>query len=113
MSIEATVRETKEVVIEGHNLVVLTYITGREQRSVQVNLLDKLEVSGGTAKELSGLKGSMMLDQRDEYVNIIVKSIDGKTDNTLEEVLNLPSKESDAIFQYVSNIVEGKEVASN
>lgn len=113
MSEVATVRETKEVTIEGHKLVVLTYITGREQRSVQVNLLDKLEISGGASKELSGLKGSMMLDQRDEYVKIIIKSVDGKSENTLEEILNLPSKESEAIFQYVSNIVEGKETASN
>lgn len=105
-----TKRETKELVIAGHTVVALTYITGREQREVQVKLLDKMEVNG---TNLSGLKGSMMLDQRDEYVSVVIKSIDGKTENVLEEILNLPAKEGDAIIKYVSDLVEGKDPATN
>lgn len=111
---EATVRETKEVEIKGHKLVVLTYITGRELQETQRALMEQLELSqnGGKA-EVTGLNGAMMLTQSNKYIEIIVKSVDGKTEKVLDEVLDLPSVVSTAIIEYVNAIATGKDPASN
>lgn len=112
----ATVRETKEVEISGHKLVVLTYITGRELREAQRTLMERLELvqgSNGSKPEVSGIKGDLILIQQNKYIELIVKSIDGKTENILDTVLDLPSTASVAITNYVSAIAEGKDPATN
>lgn len=113
--VATNVRETKEVTVAGHKLVVLTYMTGRELRETQRVLLEKLELTqGNTGKtEVTGLKGDMMMLQQNKYVEIIVKSFDGKTERIVDDILDLPAKDSVAIMDYVTAIAEGKEIASN
>lgn len=112
MSNEEIVRETKEVVIDGHTLKVLSYITGREQRAVQASLYETVDIDGGTG-EVSNIKGSLMLVQQEKYAEIIVKEIDGSSDNVLDAILRLPAQTTAKIMLLVSNISQGKEAAVN
>lgn len=105
-------RETKEVIIDGHVLKVLSYITGREQRAIQASLYETVDIDGGTG-EVSNIKGTLMLVQQEKYAELIVKEIDGKTDNILDNILKLPALTSAKIMMLASNISQGKEAAIN
>lgn len=107
-------RETKVMEIAGHTLKVLTFITGYDQRAVQEAILAKLNMTTENGKaEVSGMNTGLLLVQKDEYVKLIVKEFDGKTENILDAIMNLPVRESEAIQKVISDISEGKEVANN
>lgn len=112
MSNESIVRETKEVVVDGHTLKVLAYITGREQRAVQASLYETVDIDGGTG-EVSNIKGTLMLVQQEKYVDVIVKEVDGSSENILDTILNFPAQTTAKIMLLVSNISQGKEAAIN
>lgn len=112
MSNESIVRETKEVVVDGHTLKVLAYITGREQRGVQASLYETVDIDGGTG-EVSNIKGSLMLVQQEKYAELIVKEIDGSSENILDRILNMPAVTTAKILLLASNISQGKEAAIN
>jgi len=112
MSNEEIVRETKEVTVDGHVLKVLSYITGREQRAVQAAIYETVDIDGGTG-EVSNIKGTLMLVQQEKYAELIVKEIDGKTDSILDTILNMPAATTAKIMLLVSNISQGKEIATN
>lgn len=54
-----------------------------------------------------------MLVQQEKYAELIVKEIDGKTDNILDNILKLPALTSAKIMMLASNISQGKEAAIN
>ena len=112
MSNEEIVRETKEVVVDGHTLKVLAYITGREQRAIQAAIYETVNIDGGTG-EVSNIKGDLMLLQQEKYTELIVKEIDGSSDDILNRILNMPAVTTAKIMLLASNISQGKEAAIN
>lgn len=103
-------RETKELTIGGHKIVAHTYVTGREMRDIEGAMMDKLEMSQKDgSQEIKGFKGSMLANRQDMQIKAVVVSVDGKTENVIDAVLDLPSKESEAILDYVKEITEPKK----
>lgn len=106
-------RETKEVTVAGHTMTVLTYINGYDERAVQEAILKTLELNDSGKADVSKMNGSMILIQRDKYAELIVKTLDGSSEDILNRILILPSKESSAIMTVVSDIATGKETANS
>lgn len=103
-------RETKTVNVAGHEVVMYTYITGREARNIESTLMDKLEMKQkGGEQEISGFKGSMLTERQDMQIKAVIVSVDGKTDDVVGAVLDLPSKESEEIMTYVKELTESKK----
>ena len=61
------------------------------------------------AQEITGFKGSMLADRQDMQIKMVVVSIDGKTENIVNAVLDLPSTESEQIMDYVKELTEPKK----
>ena len=106
-------RETKEITVAGHTMTVLTYINGYDERAVQEAILKTLELNESGKADVSKMNGSMILIQRDKYAELIVKTLDGSSEDILNRILILPSKESSAIMTIVSDIATGKETANS
>lgn len=104
-------RETHEVNIGGHIIVVNDYITGREARDIESTIYDKIEMSQSTQRgtEITGFKGSILKEKQDMQIRAVVVSIDGKTEGILDAILDLPYKESDEIIRVVLSIAEPKK----
>ena len=109
-------RETKEVKAGKNTLIINTYITGREARDIESSLMDKLEMSQNVEKgtEIKGFSGSLLRDRQDMQVKYIVVSVNGKSENILDTILDLPVKESEEIMEIIRGVAEPKkEAASN
>jgi len=107
-------RETKELIVGAHKLVVKTYLTGRELRIIQNEMMDNLEMkqkSGET--EITGFKGALLRAQEDKQITTTVLSFDGSTEGILDKVLDLPAFEYQEVVAYIKEITEKKEVASS
>jgi len=104
------IRDTKELKIGIHTIIVNTYITGRELRNIESAMMDKLEMSqkDGT-QEITGFKGSMLSDRQDMQIKAVVVSVDGVTENIIDAVLDLPATESEQIMDYVRTLTEPKK----
>lgn len=104
-------RETREVKVGEHVLVVNSYITGREAREIESTILDKVEMSQSTTNgtEIKGFKGSVLKEKQDMQVKAVVVSIDGNKENILDTILDLPSTESEKIMELVASIAEPKK----
>ena len=111
---EATPRETKELTIGNHTLTVLTYLTGREYRAINANLVEKLEIKqNGNKAELQSLKGEFITMQEDERIAKVVQLFDGSAERIVDRIVDLPNNEYAPIIEAINNIAEGKGVASN
>lgn len=110
-------RETKEVKVGDHTLVVHTFITGREARDIEGSMMDKLEMSQSTDKgtEITGFKGSQLKERQDMQIKAVVVSFNEVTETAkvLDAILDLPSKESEEIMNVVKEIADPKEDAGN
>lgn len=112
---EENIRETKELTVGSHKIVVNTYVTGRELRNIESSMMDKLEMSQKDgSQEITGFKGSMLADRQDMQIKAVVVSIDGKNDKIVDAILDLPAEESEQVMDYVKEITEPKkEEAAN
>ena len=109
-------RETKEIKVGNHVLIVNTYITGREARNIEGAIIDQLEISqsAGEGQKVEGLKGAQLKDRQDMQIKSVVVSVNGKNENVVDLVLDLPSDDSEKIMELVIEIAEPKkETASN
>lgn len=108
---EQNQRETKTVKVGAHEIVMHTYITGREARDIEGALIDNIEVKQGIdgGAQISGMKGSQLKMRQDEQIKAVVVSIDGVTDNVLDLVLDLPHSESEQIMELVREIADPKK----
>ena len=113
---ETTQRETKEVKVGKHTLIVNTYITGREARDIEGSMMDKIEMNQSTTNgmEITGFKASHLKDKQDLQVKAVIVSFNGSNENMLDKILDLPSKEREKIMEIARDIAEPKkEVAGS
>lgn len=107
-------RETKEINVGGHVIVYKTYLTGREEREIQNQMLNQLELNQKSGEpEITGFKGAMLREQQDKYILNVVVSIDGSSENILDRLLDLPSTQFNKVMEVVQEIAEKKETAAS
>ena len=103
-------RETKTLTTpQGKELVLKTYITGREARAIQNVYLDKLNLKQtAQGQEMDGLKGSATGEAEDKAVEMVVVSYDNKTDDLVNIILDLPVSETNFIKQAINEVTNPK-----
>ncbi len=104
-------RETKEVKIGSHILIVKTYITGREARDIESAFMDKLDLSQSQEKgtEIKSFKAGQLKEKQDMQVKSVVVSFDGQKENVLDLILDLPVAESEEVMNVIRDIAEPKK----
>jgi len=96
-------RETKEIKtpIDGHKVFIKTYITGREYGEIEDILYSGIKISAiadgrGAGANANLDDGSFIKKQTHKTIELLVVSVNGKTNNVLNDVLDM--KKDDYLF---------------
>lgn len=111
--IESTRQTTTFKTPNGHEIVAYSYLTGRDERALQAVYYEDFEITAadvkaGKAEERSKISGLMMNRMHDVEIEQIVVSVDGKTENILDLVLDLRKEDYLAVREHI-NVVTGKK----
>ena len=92
------------------------YITGREKRALTNVFLTGDLTFSADAGQVKGLKGSMVETAEDLAIKTVVVSVDGKTDDIVNSVLNLRSEDYAFVVKEINKItadLKGEELKKN
>ena len=107
-------REQKEITtpVDGHKVVIKTYLTGREYREIENVFLRQAKVN--TAGQQSGeFDGSIVKVAEDRLVEQAIISIDGKPDDILNRALDFKNADFAYLIKELNEMkygeIEGKK----
>jgi hypothetical protein len=98
--------------IEKHEIVLKSYITGREYRQINTAFMRDVEIEAnakGETPTMKGLKGSAVEEYENAQLKHVVISIDGSLENVLERILDMRIEDYEFIAKKVRNIIGEKE----
>ena len=101
--------ETKTIKTSGgHEVVLKSYLTGREMNEVM-----KFALKGSVINELgkSELSGESLVSLEEKALEFLAVSVDGNAENAFETICNLPASEYAEVAQVVYQIVDIKSFA--
>lgn len=104
-------RETKNIQTPNkHEVVIKTYITGREKREIQNIFLNEVEMNVvGKQANMTNIKGDLVARAEEKTIELLVVSVDGKTENIVDLVLDLNSEDSDFITDAINEMTSKKK----
>jgi len=108
-------RETKKIKTEnGHEAVVYTYLTGRDERELKKRMFESMDQNPGAGADpqeaVESMGGDQIIVQDDVYIEAVVKSIDGKKDNIVDRLLDLRSDDYREVMDHVEEVSGLKEI---
>ena len=106
-------RETKVVItpLGNNNVVIKTYLTGREKRAL-TNIYLKGDMSFNLeGKDIKGFKGEIIEEAENLAWKTVIVSIDGKSENIVEIILDMRVEDYQFVINEVNNIVSDKNFA--
>ena len=92
--------KTIKTPIDGHEVAIKTYLTGREKRALTSVFL-KGGLSFDISGEIKGLQGSIYEEAENLLFQTIVVSIDGKAEDIVNTILNMRAED----YQFIVNEV--------
>jgi hypothetical protein len=107
-------RETKTFTTKGgHEIVHKTYVTGRESNEIQKVLLKDVKIEAGMGTKLSpfmsGFSAASITELNNKTIEILVVSVDGKKENVLDIVLDLPNTDYSEVVTALNEITGEKK----
>lgn len=102
-------RETFEIVtpIKGHVVVLRSWITGRESQKIDGAMFKGVGTTQDGKKLTPKLSESMLSDQENASIEVVVVSVDGKENDVVNAVLNMRAKDYSYVTAEVSKVVDG------
>lgn len=101
-------RETKEILTPGGLKIVLkTWLTGRERREIRYSMLKDMNLKSGvdnSADVSYNITADQIVASEDSLIKSIVVSVEGKSDNILNDILDLRAPEYEFILAEVRKI---------
>lgn len=91
----------------GKEVVIKTYLTGREKLQLQEALLAEMKVKlpgAGVAPEIQEVPGSVLVAQEKKLIELAIVSYDGSATDVYNRIMDLPSDEYDSIKAEVDKI---------
>jgi hypothetical protein len=102
-------RETFEVVtpVKGHVVVLRSWITGRESQKIDGAMFKGVSTTQDGKRLTPKLSESMLSDQENASIEVVVVSVDGKENDVVNAVLNMRAKDYSFVTSEVAKIVDG------
>lgn len=102
-------RETFEIVtpIKGHKVVLRSWITGRESQKIDGAMFKGVGTTQDGKKLTPKLSESMLSDQENASIEVVVVSVDGKENDVVNSVLNMRAKDYSFVTAEVQKVVDG------
>ncbi|MCK5268560.1 MAG: hypothetical protein KAR07_10340, partial [Spirochaetes bacterium] len=105
-------RETKEIItpIDKHRIIMKTYITGGEDKMIK-RIWQSIEmtVEGKSTKSKSFNMADKAEDAEKKVVELIVVSINEKTESIVDTILNMKKKDCKFIEKEIEKITEDED----
>ena len=102
-------RETFEIVtpIKRHKVVLRSWITGRESQKIDGAMFKGVGTTQDGKKLTPKLSESMLSDQENASIEVVVVSVDGKENDVVNSVLNMRAKDYSFVTAEVQKVVDG------
>ncbi len=102
-------RETFEIVtpVKGHVVVLRSWITGRESQKIDGAMFRGVGTSQDGKKLTPKLSESMLADQENASIEVVVVSVDGKDNDVVNSILNMRAKDYSFVVAEVAKVVDG------
>lgn len=102
-------RETFEIVtpVKGHVVVLRSWITGRESQKIDGAMFRGVGTTQDGKKLTPKLSESMLADQENASIEVVVVSVDGKEGDVVNAVLNMRAKDYSFVTAEVQKVVDG------
>ena len=92
----------------GHEVVIKSFITGYDSRAIEIAYAEGIE-NGPDGKPTAVSYIKQYNKSKDRAIEIVVVSVDGKTEDILKEVLSLPTTETKEIIVKINEVTEAKK----
>lgn len=84
------------------------WITGREKRQIDSILLRNVEMKQrGTDQEISGFNSQLLEESENMALSVIVVSVDGSASDVVNNILDMPARDYEAVVKAVREIKDG------
>lgn len=102
-------RDTFEIVtpVKGHKVVLRSWITGRESQKIDSAMFKGVGTTGDGKRLQPKLSDTMLADQENASIEVIVVSVDGKDNDLVNTVLNMRKQDYDFVLKEVDRVVNG------
>jgi hypothetical protein len=102
-------RETFEIVtpVKGHVVVLRSWITGRESQKIDGAMFKGVGTTQDGKRLTPKLSESMLSDQENASIEVVVVSVDGKENDIVNSVLNMRAKDYSFVVAEVAKVVDG------
>jgi len=102
-------RETFEIVtpVKGHVVVLRSWITGRESQKIDGAMFKGVGTTQDGKRLTPKLSESMLSDQENASIEVVVVSVDGKENDIVNTVLNMRAKDYSFVVAEVAKVVDG------
>lgn len=103
-------RELKTLEIQGHNIVVKAYATARESQAINTAVYKGISIEiVNEAPRLKDFDPSSTFLLHNAMVENLVVSVDGKSENVLDTILDLQSDVFDELIRQLDAVVSKKK----
>jgi hypothetical protein len=102
-------RETFEIVtpIKGHVVVLRSWITGRESQKIDGAMFKGVGTTQDGKRLTPKLSESMLSDQENASIEVVVVSVDGKDNDVVKAILDMRAKDYSFVVAEVAKVVDG------
>jgi len=103
--------KTIETPEDGVEVKIYTYLTGREKREITNIFLSsaKLSINGTDEARIKAdnFDGSVMNRANDKAIELLVHSVNGKTENKLDAILNMKVTDYEYVLEQINIVQQG------
>jgi len=113
ITIKDKIMETKEIItpIDKHKVVLKKFITGRDKRELK-NVYFKgvqFEIEGTIPKSSKMDMRKLTEEAENRAIELIVISVDGKTENKVDVILDMKGKDYDFVIEEINKITKDND----
>lgn len=103
-------RETKTLTTKNQHVIVYhSYATGREARAIEQKYLGSVEIDmAGGVPNFKKMDTAAPFEAEKEAIKMLIKTVDGKNENVLDTVLDLPQVDYEEIVAALNEVTKKK-----
>ena len=99
--------------VGNHKVVLKAWLTGREQRKLTSVFLKDINIKAGGAPgqlpSMEGLKGSIIEEAENLYLETVVVSINGSKEKIVDTILDMHKKDYQFIVSEVNKVAKDED----
>lgn len=102
-------RDTFELVtpLKEHKVILRSWINGRESQAIDNAMFSGIGTTGDGKTLRPKISGSMLADQENKALELIVVSVDGNSTKVVDKVLDMRKQDYEAVVKEVQRVVDG------